>query len=69
MLIDSKLVIVVLIVQKILIENFPTSELHLDHQLEKLQKSNHGFSLEFQNGIKIESQIFVGADGIHSEAL
>ncbi len=55
------------VLQKILIDNLPTSELHLGHQLEKLQKSNQGFSLEFQNGKKVESEILVGADGIHSE--
>jgi 6-hydroxynicotinate 3-monooxygenase len=40
--------------------------LHLNHRLEALDQAPHGVTLRFANGDRLEADIVIGGDGIHS---
>lgn len=52
--------------QQLLAEQLRDTTLILDHQLETIDVINSGFALKFQGGVKINSEIVIGADGINS---
>ena len=52
--------------QQILIDKLESSRLVLDHGLSKVEDHRGTYTLEFQNGEKIQSKILLGADGINS---
>ncbi|MDQ0781878.1 FAD-dependent monooxygenase [Chryseobacterium sp. W4I1] len=52
--------------QKILAENIGYEHIQLNHSLSKIENKDH-YSLHFENGVQVESQIVFGADGIKSK--
>lgn len=52
--------------QQILIDQLKTTKIYLDHKLTLINKNESGYVLRFENGEDIESEIVLGADGIHS---
>lgn len=54
------------ILQQMLIDQLSSSQLNLNHKLNKIIKTPNGYSLEFKNGEKIQSSIVIGADGLNS---
>ncbi len=54
------------ILQQILIDKLDNSSIYLNYKLRNITKNGSGYSLEFQNGEKIQSAILIGADGLNS---
>jgi len=54
------------VLQQILIDKLRTTELNLNHKLNKVVENSNGQALEFQNGVKMESTMLLGADGLNS---
>jgi len=51
---------------QILIDHLGESKIHLDKKLKNLVQKNGKVLLNFEDGTKVESDIVIGADGIHS---
>lgn len=54
------------VLQQILVDHLKSSELHLNHKLNKLVENEKGYSLQFENGKQVDSTVLLGADGINS---
>ncbi|NIJ46058.1 2-polyprenyl-6-methoxyphenol hydroxylase-like FAD-dependent oxidoreductase [Wenyingzhuangia heitensis] len=53
--------------QRILMDEFESDELFLDHQLKGIKKKSNGCLLKFNNDKDYNSEVVIGADGIHSK--
>lgn len=45
----------------------PNTKIYFDYELDFLENKGEGYLLNFKNGSKIETEIVLGADGIHSK--
>ncbi|MFS4466203.1 FAD-dependent monooxygenase [Maribacter sp. 2210JD10-5] len=52
--------------QKILIDKLKLTKINLDHKLTSIVENTNGYSLEFENGERIQSSTVLGADGLNS---
>jgi 2-polyprenyl-6-methoxyphenol hydroxylase-like FAD-dependent oxidoreductase len=52
--------------QQILIDKLKSTKINLDHKLTSIVKNSNGYSLEFENGERIQSSTVLGADGLNS---
>ncbi len=52
--------------QKLLADAQPEGTLHLGHRLSRASETNGGVQLTFANGATVETDLVIGADGIHS---
>lgn len=52
--------------QQILLNNLPKNTIYLNHHLTKIESNNLGNVLTFANGIKTQSSVLIGADGLQS---
>jgi salicylate hydroxylase len=50
----------------LLARDVPTSHIHLGHCLSGLEESGRGVSLHFDNGTRVQTDIVIAADGVHS---
>ncbi|MEM6843119.1 MAG: FAD-dependent monooxygenase [Bacteroidota bacterium] len=54
------------VLQQILMDNLPLTEIQLNHALDSIEPNDSGCLLRFKNGKHIQSTILIGADGIRS---
>ena len=54
------------ILQQILVNKLKHTQIHLDHELDKIDQNSNGYSLSFLNNQKHHSTTLIGADGINS---
>lgn len=54
------------VLQQILVNKLKTTEINLNHQLNKLVKNDNGYTLMFDNGSTHQSTVLIGADGLNS---
>jgi len=52
--------------QQILIDNLKSTKINLNHKLTSIVENTNGYSLEFENGERIQSSTVLGADGLNS---
>jgi len=52
--------------QQILIDKLKSTKITLDHKLTSIVENTNGYSLEFENGERIQSSTVLGADGLNS---
>ena len=52
--------------QQILIDKLKSTKINLDHKLTSIVENTNGYSLEFENGERIQSSTVLGADGLNS---
>lgn len=52
--------------QQLLLSELNPEEIHLGHQLNKVDASNNGYNLTFDNGRQVQSSLLIGADGLNS---
>lgn len=55
------------VLQQVLIEEFKTDELFLDHKLDEIRTEKNACVLRFENGKEYKSFLTIGADGIYSK--
>ncbi|MFC5872683.1 2-polyprenyl-6-methoxyphenol hydroxylase [Chryseobacterium arachidis] len=53
--------------QRILAENIGFENIKLNHSLTTIKKEEENYTLNFENGDEVKSEIVFGADGIHSK--
>ncbi|MEN7550525.1 FAD-dependent monooxygenase [Rapidithrix thailandica] len=52
--------------QRILLDKLKSTEITLNHKLDKVIKNAEGYALTFTNGQQVQSSVLLGADGINS---
>lgn len=52
--------------QEILLKHLTSTEVFLDHRLSAIDQVGSEYSLSFENGATIQSQVLIGADGLRS---
>lgn len=54
--------------QRLLAEQVPKDDIHLDHRLSAIGHKSDGVRLQFDNGKEVSARIAIGVDGVHSVA-
>jgi len=55
------------VLQKILTDELPEGTIVLDRKLSAITPNETGYTLQFENGTTVESEVLIGADGINSQ--
>ncbi|UTW62404.1 FAD-dependent monooxygenase [bacterium SCSIO 12741] len=52
--------------QAVLMDHLDSSKLFLDHKLSNLQSKGNQYKLSFENGVEVDAEVIIGADGLNS---